>query len=243
MRQQAGFVLLLMLFMSSPCLAYEVVLKNGKVLRGEVVSDNQEILILQDASGVELQIRHSQIDVSKTQEHNQKVDIAAPQKEETVPPARQEAMPEKSKKKSRVYTKEDLEKMPELSIVGTNESAEEVEARNRLKDQPTAEQEAEAAWNEEALRVDDEIQSAREAYEYNKSLCDRVIPDVTDLRDGAYVKLSAEQYEEQRRFACVQADAAAKDLKKAEAKFEQLLEEARKAGIPPGWVDPARIHR
>ncbi len=75
----------------------------------------------------------------------------------------------------------------------------------------------------------------------NKSFCDKVIPDIEDLHEGAYVKLSAEQYEEQRRIACMEAEEAAKELEKAQAEYEELLEDARKKGIPPGWVDPERI--
>ena len=53
--------------------------------------------------------------------------------------------------------------------------------------------------------------------------------------------MTPEQYEERRRVACSEAEASAKDLEKAQAEYEEFLEEARKKGIPPGWVDPDRI--
>jgi hypothetical protein len=225
---------------ASTCLGYEIVLKNGKILRGEVVRDNQELMVLKDSSGVELKIRHDQIDSAKTEERNKKVDTGASPTEQTKPSAeREETTPEKPKKKARVYTKEDLEKMPQLSIVGTDESAEEAAARNKLH--AKEEENDESAWSEEALILDDEIQQAKESYEYNKSLCDRVVPELNDLMDGPYVKMTAEQYEEQRRYACAEADAAAQAQKRAEAEFEKFLERARKAGIAPGAVDPQRL--
>jgi hypothetical protein len=242
MKQHPGLVLLLALFTSSSCLAYEVILKNGKVLSGEVVSDNQEMLTLRDSSGIQLKIRHDQIDVAQTRERNQKAHIVEAPAPQTQPVAEQEkAVTAKPKTKARVYTKEDLEKMPELSIIGTNETAEEAANKNKRKDQTPEGDLDEAAWSKEALRIDDRIQQASKSYEYNKSLCDRVVPDLNDLRDGPYMKLTAEQYEEQRRFACSKADQAAKDLEAAEAEYENFLEKARKAGIPPGVVDADRI--
>jgi|GEM_PF-3456908 len=242
MKRHQTMVLLIIVLTASYCFAYEVVLKNGKILRGDVVSDHQQLLTLQDSSGVQLQIRHDQIDSLKTQERNQKADVVvSPPQQTAIPVDQEESIPEKPTTKVRVYTKEDLEKMPELSIVGTDESAEEAARRNQQNDRSKEEQQEEAAWNEEALRIDARIQQAKEAYDYNKSFCDRVIPDVVDLRDGTYVKLTAEQYEEKRRIACMEAETAGKDFQKAAAELEQLLERARKAGVPPGWVDPERI--
>jgi hypothetical protein len=241
MKQRQKIVLFLVLLMASSCFAYEVVLKNGKILTGEVVSDNHELMILRDPSGVRLQIRKNQIDSIKTEERNKKTSTVAAQPKETEIVAPEKASVEKPKTKARVYKKEDLEKMPELTVIGKEESPDGAAVTKELRDRAEREKEEEAAWNEEALRLDDQIQQAREAYEYNQSFCDKVIPDVADLRDGAYVILSAEQYEEQRRVACMEAEAAAKDLKRHEAEFEEFLEDARKQGIPPGWVDPERL--
>ena len=239
MRQHAAIVFSLLLISATSCFAYEVILKNGKVLKGEVIRENQEMLILKDSSGIELKIRPDQIDLEKTTERNRKTEIIQETTEQTQPTAPQET--EKSKRKGRVYTKQDLEKMPELSIVGTHETADEAAARNKRQDRSAEKEEDEAAWNAEALRIDDEVQRAKESYDYNRALCDRVIPDMNDLRDGPYVKMTPEQYEEQRRYACSYADSDARDLKNAEAEFEHFQERARKAGVPPGWVDPVRI--
>ena len=228
--------ILTLLLAASSCFAYEVVLKNGKILRGEIISDKDQILTLKDTSGIQLKIRHEQIDSAKTEERNPVAETPVQQK---APAVEQEKTPaEKPKTKGRVYTKDDLEKMPELSIVGTKESADEVAAKNKLENEANKEEPHESEWSEEALRIDDEIQRAKDAYEYNKSLCDKVIPDVTDLRDGYYVKMTAEQYEEERRYACAASDQDEKDLQKAEADLEHLREKARKAGIDPGLVDP-----
>ena len=116
-------ILFLLLLSASTCFGYDVVLKNGKILSGAVVKENQEMIILQDSEGIQLQLRQNQIDWDKTKERNKKAEPAAtpieeakpviePQKAEVEKPQKVEV--EKSKTKGRVYTKEDLEKMPEL---------------------------------------------------------------------------------------------------------------------------------
>ena len=240
MRQ--SLLVLIAILIASSCFAYEVVLKNGKVLKGDILSEDEELLTLLDTTGVKLYIKKSSIDSVKTGERNPKVEpVPAPVAEPEPEP--EKSIEEKPKSKVRVYKKEDLEKLPELSIIGdeTEETPDEEALRNELEDEATREKELEAEWNEEALRIDDQIQQAREAVEYNQGYCDKVIPDVEDLRDGPYVVMSAEQYEEQRRIACMEAEAAAKDLRRAEAEYEAFQEDARKKGIPPGWVDADRL--
>ena len=244
MKQPRGVFVFLAFLMASSCFAYEVVLKNGKVLSGEVLSEDQELLVLRDSTGVKLHIKKSSIDSVKTVERNPEVEPVPPPASEPEPvPEPQKSMIEKPKPKARVYKKEDLEKLPELSIIGdeNEETPDEEALRKELENEAMQEKEMEAAWNEKALRIDDQIQQAREAVEYNQSYCDKVIPDMNDLRDGPYVVMSAEQYEEQRRIACMEAEAAVKDLKRAEAEYEAFQEEARKKGIPPGWVDADRL--
>ena len=241
-----AMILCFLFLTATSVFAYDVVLKNGKILAGEIVKETETLIILQDSSGVQLQLKKSQIDSTKTEERNRKseTEVTPVAPENSEPTAVPEKKPEETpKSKGRVYKKEDLDKMPELSIVGSEENHHSTSTTTEPEVSPTDESELEAYWNEEALRIGDDLQQAKEAYEYNKSFCDKVIPDLTDLRDGPYVKLTAEQYEENRRFACVDANAAEKDLHRAEVALEKLQEEARKKGIPPGWVDPDRIRQ
>jgi hypothetical protein len=231
----------LVLLTASYCFADEVVLKNGKILTGEVISEDQEVIILRDSSGVRLYIKKNTIDSLKTRTRDEKEQAITSRADEEESLEPQSKIPEKPKTKPRVYKKEDLEKMPELTILGDEDSPDEDVLRGEAANRAMQETEAEASWNEEALRIDNQIREAKDIYENSKRFCDKAIPGVEDLREGAYVYRSAEQYEEQRRIACMEAESAAKDLEKAKAEYEELLEEARKKGIPPGWVDPERI--
>lgn len=221
--------------------AYDVVLKNGKTLTGKVVSESQELIILRDSSGVQLRIKKRNIDWIRTEELNKKSEAIQIEPSEEKTSKSDVKTAAKAKTKARVYKKEDLEKMPELTVLGSDESPDDDILQREYEEDSQREKEAEAAWNEAALQIDDRIREAQDAYDYNKNFCDKVIPDVDDLSEGGYVKLTAEQYEEQRRIACMEAEASAKDLESAKAAYEELLEDARKKGIPPGWVDPDRI--
>ena len=232
---------LLVVLISSACFGYDVVLKNGKVRSGEVISENQDSIILEDSSGVRLHINKRNIDPVKTKERNKKSEvIAVPGSDEGH--VQQDPEPaEKPKPKARVYKKEDLERMPELTILGDEKTRDDRALRNEIEEDSMREREAEAAWNEAALEMDDRIREASEYYEDSKSFCDQVIPRMEDLQRDGYVVMTPEQYEERRRVACSEAERAAKDLEKAQTEYEEFLEEARKKGIPPGWVDPDRI--
>ncbi len=114
---------------ASSCFAYEIVLKNGKILSGEVVSENQGVMILQDSSGVQLHIKKNNIDSIKTQDRNKKTDTIPAHQGETEPVESDATGVEKPKTKPRLYKKEDLEKMPELTILGDEESPDDVALR------------------------------------------------------------------------------------------------------------------
>ena len=243
MKQRLIVPLFLILVTTSCCFADEVVLKNGKILAGKILSQDEKLVVLRDTTGVKLQIRKSTIDSIKMERPKKPAVTRAPEQPvaESPTPAK-----EQPRKKARVYKKEDLEKMPELAIEGDEivdeqELEDEEELKKELEELSQEEKELEAEWNEIALQLDDEIQAAREAYEDNKSFCDKVIPDLNDFPAGTYTQLTAEQYEEQRRYACMEAESAAKDLEKAQAEYEAFQEDARRKGIPPGWVDADRI--
>jgi len=93
--------------------AYTVVLKNGKTLSGNLVSETEQMIIFKDDTGLQYSLKKANLDLEKMKEAN------AP-KMEPPPVAPPAEAPQTPKKKARVYTKEDLEairsKYPELSI-------------------------------------------------------------------------------------------------------------------------------
>ena len=62
--------ILMLLFFAAASQAYDVVLKNGKVVKGTVVSEDASLVVLQDADGLRINIKKTNIDVEKTQATN-----------------------------------------------------------------------------------------------------------------------------------------------------------------------------
>src|SRR5262245_37179356 len=93
--------------------AYTVVMKNGKMMNGTLISETEKSILFKDDSGVQYSLKKANLDLEKMKEAN------AP-KMETAPPVETPAAPEAPKKKARVYTKEDVDslrsKYPELSL-------------------------------------------------------------------------------------------------------------------------------
>src|SRR5688572_14059661 len=109
---------LLVVLISSACFGYDVVLKNGKVRSGEVISENQDSIIQEDYYCIRLHINNRNIDPDKAKERNKKSEVIdVPGSDEGH--VQQDPEPEeKPKPKARVYNKEDLERIPELTILG-----------------------------------------------------------------------------------------------------------------------------
>ena len=105
--------------------AYTVILKNGKLMNGTLVSETDQIILFKDEAGIQYSLKKSNLDLTKMSEAN------AP-KVEAPPPVAESSVPEtETKRKSRVYTKDDVDalrtKFPELSIGEPIENAEDFE--------------------------------------------------------------------------------------------------------------------
>ncbi len=90
---------------------YTVVLKNGKVMTGTLISESADSVLFKDDSGTRYSLKKSSLDLNKMTEANAAQPVAASEPvthEETKPaPASQ------TKKKARVYTKDDIDRLKE----------------------------------------------------------------------------------------------------------------------------------
>jgi len=90
---------------------YTVVLKNGKVMTGTLISESPDSVIFKDDSGTLYSLKKSSLDLEKMAETNATQAASAPAPE---PAMKQESKPApETKKQARVYTKEDLERLKE----------------------------------------------------------------------------------------------------------------------------------
>ncbi len=112
MRKTIPFLLLVFCFGLASAGAYTIVLKNGKMMTGTLVSETDQVILFKDDSGVQYSLKKTNLDLGKMTEANAPKEVPPPV---APPPVEPEA-----KKKGRVYTKDDVEnlrtKYPELSI-------------------------------------------------------------------------------------------------------------------------------
>jgi hypothetical protein len=98
-------MLLVLVFVASclPAVAYTVVLKNGKTIKGTLISETDEKIIFKDEQGLQYSLKKTSLDLAKMAEANAPPPTPAP-----AAPAEPSA-PEDSKKSPKVYTTSDLE--------------------------------------------------------------------------------------------------------------------------------------
>ncbi|MCI0616681.1 hypothetical protein L0244_27190, partial [bacterium] len=138
-KQKAVFLSLIFILVTLPIFAEVLVLKNGKKLQGTIIHEDDKVYEFRDSAGITLTVKKSQVDGDATQKLN------AEQKEAVT--ATEVSKKTKSESKlenssvadlaraaranrtgtARTLRKEDLEKTPELSIIGTTQSEESIE--------------------------------------------------------------------------------------------------------------------
>lgn len=91
--------------------SYTVVLKNGKVMTGTLISESADNVLFKDDAGTRYSLKKSSLDLEKMAETNASQAAVAPDPEPTM---QEEDLPaQQPKKKGRVYTKDDLERLKE----------------------------------------------------------------------------------------------------------------------------------
>src|SRR5262249_31946214 len=61
---------LISILMAAPTFSYDVALKNGKVVHGTVVREDDQMIVIKDETGVQLTLKKANIDAEKTASMN-----------------------------------------------------------------------------------------------------------------------------------------------------------------------------
>ena len=158
--------------------AYEVVLKNGKVVKGDLVSQDDTMIVLKDATGIQVQLKKSTVDLQKTESAN--VPPAPPAAESKPAPASTAApaqAKDQPKKPAKVYTQKDLDRLREEQDLGEGTFAEgAAEGSDETSD------EAPAAKPEEKKSDEDAAKKAAEKQQKIEALQKR-IAEIQQARD------------------------------------------------------------
>ncbi len=262
-KPKAVFFSLVFLFITLPILADVLVLKNGKKLEGTLVKQDDEVYLLQDPMGIIITVKKSQVDVDATEKLNaeqKKLEAALPKetKSESKPENTTVADLARAARANRTGTartlrKEDLEKTPELSIIGTTQSEESIEDHAPLPADHLSEKNEEY-WRSQTRQFANDLRRVRDDVELLGKECDDlnkqaayaiVDPSQYMIINGVLVPISGSGYDsttiQRAQEVCFQSEQAKKELARIEKELQEFQEDARRKGALPGWIDPDRI--
>jgi hypothetical protein len=265
-KQKAIFLTLLFFVITLPIYADVLVLKNGKKLQGTILKKDALIYEFRDSEGILLTVKKSQIDTEATDKLNpkqQKMEdvgesssqgVESKAADKSVADIAREVRNKKSSTTSKkVLTNEDLEHMPEVSIIGTEHTEEQIEDHAPPPDKDHF-AESEEYYKNETYKFKDELDQAREDADALAKECDDlnkqaayaiVDPSQYIIINGVLVPVSGGYYDpgviQHAQEVCNHADQAKKDVQNILKDLERFQERARREGALPGWIDPDRL--
>jgi hypothetical protein len=124
--------------------------------------------------------------------------------------------------------KGELANDPEATPAGKSAARPTSRTRSRASAEAAAREKAETQWRGRAAKARARVEEAQRRYDrLNRWI--RLGQPAKYTEDGQRVIYSARQLKKM-------ADKAQADVEAAEQAFEDLREEARRAGVPPGWL-------
>ncbi|HSE41661.1 MAG TPA: hypothetical protein VLH08_12940, partial [Acidobacteriota bacterium] len=187
------FLIAFLLF-STALFADTLVLKNGKKIQGTIIKEDAESYKIKDLEGIVILVKKSQINPEASVINKESTSESIPQAK-TAPESSQTAQSvadvarearDKKKGNVRVLRKEDLDKMPEVSIIGTDEPIEEKPAQSDSSS-ATSEQ-SEEYWKSETRKFGEEIRRAESEVELLNKQCEEF------GKQAAYAMIDPTQY-------------------------------------------------
>jgi hypothetical protein len=240
-----GLILIFLLWACSAAFSYTVVLQNGKVVEGSLVDETEEMIVLKDQDGIQINFKKSKVDLEKTKAANEKVES------ETAAPS---ALPEKvdtqtkpaaktgttSKKPARVITEQDLQKLRDKYDLGeglkSKDAIESTESESESDAPDPFSKESEDEWRKESQKLNELLRQAESTYNLLKQKCDelKAITVQTHIlldQDGQELNMV-----ETTQQVCDDAERAKGDLEEARNARQSFEDAAKQEGMPPGWI-------
>lgn len=231
--------LVVSLFITLVADAYTVVLNSGKQLYGTLIGHDSATIQLRDPYGVVLSIKKSIVDLPATEWANSFVQKSEKPRDVVIPGP----PPEKSvveiahevrtarKGNSRLYTKDDLNSMPEISTSnGDGNSYDPVPARS----EPELD---ESYWRKTAASFRKQLSSLKEKKISTEFSCQKAREKRSRQIYGGNKRPSNlndafEEPAECKRFEEIQAQ-----LNEAEWRWDEFTERARRSSVPWSWIE------
>ncbi len=232
MRTTSVFVCLVVC--ASFCFAYDVVLKSGKVVHGTLVSQDDQMIMLQDASGVRMEFKKTSVDLEKTSAANT---TATNPPASVTPASPSNPVPPAPRSPARTITEEDLKKLHDKYDLGagmTKETADEP-SESAETETPVTER-TEEEWKSELQQLQAQLKAAQQDYTQSQSLCDQLQNATIQTHRLTDEKGNTMDMAQAKEEVCARADKAKGILDGVKDKYQSFLSEAKQQNIPPGWL-------
>jgi len=224
--------LLLLFLLIAPCVfPYTVVTTSGKRIQGRLLSDQESTILIQDASGVLISFKKELLNLEAMELENSH-QASLPGKPEEHPskkaaPSIAEVASETRKQRkgiSRTLKLEDLEDTPEVSILGS-------ESNETSTNKKTPQKEADQRWESRIVALKKEVSHLRERKINAEATCDETKRKKYVARTTPSDKRTdlLSTYKESSQ--CRKLEEISTQLADAEERLQDLLEEARRAGV------------
>jgi hypothetical protein len=227
----------------STAYAYDVVLKNGKSIHGTKVSEDQNQIVVQDTSGVRINIKKSNVDTAKTEAANQQSTAAATPTPTTTPSKPVDTKKAQPKKPARKLTKEDIEKLREKydlgeGTFGENSKEDSEETDDSVVDNSSTEK-TEAEWREEAEMHRQKLEQAEQQYNRVNEECEKL--KLLAVQTHVLVDEQGNELpmQETTKEVCDLAESAGAKVDEARDSYSEFTTEAKQQAVPPGWLRDA----
>lgn len=202
--------LCLVLFVTNSVSAFTVVLKSGKQIQGILLSEDSQTLNLKDSFGLTLHFQKRTLNLDEMSTLN------APQQ--------QNASTQRPHRSARVYTIEDLERLPELSQVSSTESAPETIVPDSHESQPD-----ESKWRKAAASLRKAKAKAELRWQTAEAKCRKAQDTlIVPLKRNSITFVDPSD----QPADCMKAEELHSQLEEAVRAWDDFTDQARKAGIP-----------
>ncbi len=224
-------------FLFPVCIAgsYDVVLKSGKIVKGNLLSENDDTIVVQDASGTKMTFKKTLVDLKRTAEVNKPSQTSLPaetsEKKATPAPAH--------KKPARVFTKEDVAKLHEGESEKEPHSGEEetvTEPDQENEEKIKAPERTEEEWRASVQQLVDDVKEAEESYNYLQGKCQEFKGIMIGKDSIVNEKGESLDIRETTQETCDRAEEAKGNLEQAKKEYRDFQEDARQQMVPPGYV-------
>ena len=218
--------------------SYEVVLKNGKTIRGKLISESEELIVLQDDSGIRINFKKANVDLEKTASAN-RVEETSPQTTATeeVAPAEEkveEVRPVRPKKAARVFTEQDLYRLrSKYPMAGGSSRLASVEGSSESTE--TGEK-TEEYWKGASQELLAAMKETEQAYNSLTRSCQILKGATIQTHRVTNEKGETQNMSETTESYCQQAEQAKAAYDQAKQDYESFLQEAKQENVPPGWI-------